>query len=489
MTRGSLNGIAPLQSIDIANSPHGLKTLGCAKLLSEQAGSPLPYYLPENVFAIQPRSAGRVSENDLRAQFYQMVSLSKTPIPWFARSDALDESPGKYDSPPVLIDPNDKDSSWQRFYRTVSQMLGSNENLGVLLMPMLGGWKTFADGTRGYGYDLVSFVADTVNPAKTDEMHIAIVQGLGHGAVGSDNAVLITADRETGEITFFGHRDENLLKQRHGSMKVVNSRERYRQKEVHYFEPTSGKVKQRLLETDFFDRLASPYILSRGRLELLELYVPCGDFHVLGLTPFDNLAMFGNLISILQYVHTEHGPSQIEGAFLDRSAPYPYFLQHIHAPPSVVENRELTIADPHFVSDRVIGRGQFEVPFIEAFCLPESKELDNISWLRSIDRRYAETGYILYAEAFHPMRTVEATPHCRFRLSWAIGNISSHAMTEARYRVARDPEAGILAMKVEKTGRALPAPSIGYGDALAYSKARIDSNGSRMAVEILPSEE
>jgi|GEM_PF-5956244 len=487
--------IAALPGGHALGATWGLKAAGCAELLRMQPNSPVPFYLPDqphHAVSLRPRSLGGPDRGALDEQYSRIFSAHTAPVPWLARSTALNELPGVNETYPFLIEPNDPIGSKARFDKSVSTLLDADDRLGALLMPMLGAW----DGDA-YGAGLVSFVADTVNPVAPDEMHIAVVTGLGTRAVDMGRgAILISVDRKTGEIEFFGNKSHRHMRQLGGSDGPVISIEHYKQGKVSFFDPVAGRIKSRHIGywevAHDEDKTGT---LVEGRF--VHGFVEGKD---LGLTPFGSTAMMANLISLLQYVHAELGPSQIEGAFLTNRSNYPHLYQHIQSPSLRRETRELGVANPHLISDRVLGTARFDGPLVYYFGAYESRDFfddirfDDPETLREIDKRFAETGYALFTDDVYSRDLMHLTPHCRFRLTRYPMNASSHAVTLTRYKLAEDPDyEGVFAMQVvlpefDEKSKSIAGikPDQRFPTAVVFSNASLDSNGRRMAIEVKP---
>lgn len=473
-----------ITNLDDIQGMFGSKATGIEHLFRSQGNSPLPYFVPYGL-GIPPISIKITDDSRLKEIFERILSLTPEPRPWLARSIALNERPGKYESPAFLVDPRDPEGSYQRFSGTVRRMQEIDDRLGTMPMPMIGSWYEFDDGKWGFAYDIVSFVADSVNPTDPDEMHLAIVHGLGKGAVElGREAILTTVNRKSGNITFLGNKDQEMIKKSGRSCEPVYDPREYRQKSVHYFDPDAGDIAMRALAPQLLKNNAG-YDCHRTYVQPISK----GKGGSFGCGPFSNHASLANLVSILTYLHDVFGPIQIEGAFLNKNTPFPYLHQLITVPKTVLEERPLTIEKRHISSDKVIGAGKFEGPIIfhkEDRTLPYGYK-SNLSIIDKLDEEFADTGYILVTDE-NTWVMFQATPHCRCRITESSMNVSSHAVTETRYRIAEDPGvAHILAMnaKIEDFDPSGAGADFREGNVAVYRKARIDSNGREVAVEII----
>ncbi len=468
---------------------YGPKTAGVIdplETLPEE--SPVPWLVLERI-VLPPKSRGRVSEEDLKQIFEEIVGSCDGPRPWFARSTELKEQSGRNHSPEFYVDPNDKRGSFRDFQDTVKAMREGNPDMGVLLMPMVGEWSVLAGGAQAFGAEIVSFAADTVNPFRPSEMHMAFAHGLGMGAVGAGrDAVRVTADRESGKITFFGNLDERVMRCVAGSTARPVDSYSYRQKKRYFFDPQTKRIESKNLSLDYFiTAFISRQLIDDG---VLRLEQPGESFleKLLGQTPFGNPAMLSNLVSILQFIHARKGRSQIEGAFLNRTAPYPYLYQHITPPPSPELARDIAPLERHIYSDMVIGCGSFEGPLVW-YLGDEERDLRNLT---SVDAAFAGSSYILLGA--HTREIINSTPHCLHRISEDWLNASGHAITLMREWMQEHPE---RAMTIAERARVEGKNTGGCrviagrrgktdfrGTVVVFDKARLDSNGREMAVEI-----
>src|SRR5262249_15457104 len=143
-------------------------------------------------------------------------------------------------------------------------------------------------------------------------------------------------------------------------------------------------------------------------------------------------------IGLLQFLASELGPVQIEGAFPTNKSSTPYLYQLLKVPMLERDSQPLSIQDPDFRSQHVIGRGDFSCPMI---CVHNP-------WLSrariaDLDRAFGERGYILLTGS-HSLGVMDASPHCRVRLSQITENLSSHAVTLTRLRINQTPSEGII---------------------------------------------
>lgn len=472
---------------------YGIKTAGIwDPLLALQNESPVPYSVPEAI-ALTPRSCGGVTSSDLDQAFEQISAYSNEPRPWLARSSALNEKSGSNDSPPFYVDPQDRRGSLRAFKTTVERMMDSDADLGVLLMPMVGAWSKLG-GMRVFGAEIVSFAADTVNPFRSTEMHFAFVQGLGIGAVGmGKNAVLVTVDRDSGEITFLGNRDKRVLRKHTGSTSVPLEPETYRQKTRHFFDPKKLDIASLPLTDKYFQEHDHRLLtISDGRFVRLPKNVLLTSSE--GIMPFDDPETFSNLVSIMQFIHAKRGRSQIEGAFLRRTAQFPFLYQHITPPPSPTLDRDLMPLQRHIYSNEVIGCGSFEGPLV--WYIPRNPELSmaGICKLMDIDKKFAETGYIMLGA--QDREVMNHTPNCRHRISEEPLNASGHAITLMREEMCEHPEISVTitenaqVMQKNYGSRAIAGIKGKIIDEdesaiTVFEKVRLDSNGRELAVEIV----
>ncbi len=170
---GSLVGVSPgvLES-------YGLKSAECATLLELQPASPFDYEVPE-AFAIPAREDASFVEGDIDDTFDALTSGMDDRAVLMARSSSKIEAPGANPTYSVGFDPTDRSGSRKNFRDAVVRLLDHSPQMGVLAMPMVGTPRQVEGAGLTFGYDNVSFVADSHHPASPDEMHFALVHGLG----------------------------------------------------------------------------------------------------------------------------------------------------------------------------------------------------------------------------------------------------------------------------------------------------------------------
>ncbi len=423
-----------------------------------------------------------------------------------ARGSSLEERPGVSPTEVSRFDPSDLKGSFREFEKKVFQVLGHDPDMGVLLCPMVGGLHTFSDHVTAFGWENVSFVADSHHPMIPKDLHFAVVQGWGTRAVraGSD-AILISADRHFGWITSFIHKtEEAFLRPYHAAAPCLRG-EDYSQKQAEFVDMATGLPASRRLEDRFFSSFRWDPLLGDsvtefpriffGRLIRKEdevdsetqqafLETP-GVYHEetqIGANPFQEGRMLTSLIGILQFFSREVGPVQIEGAFPHGSAEKPFLYQLTEMPEPFSRRTGLRLRKKHFSSDMVLGVVEFFGPLLMA-------RSDDLEPLRELDERFAGSGYTLLVPG-HTGPVMEATPHCRLRLSTSRENLGSHSVSLTRLKIHENPEDGyFLATKVKlhgaEEGRIRGKAPEEYRGVQIFPRVHLDSNGVEMGVEIL----
>jgi len=273
-----------------------------------------------------------------------------------------------------------------------------------------------------------------------------------------------------------------------GSVRPVDTASRYRQALAAYYDFDAERMCETGLRYAMFRESMEQLWWRGGRLHPFNASSISssdkvhGEARLLGWVPFGRLAMANNLIGILQYL-SQIGPVQIEGAFPSFTHETPSIYQLIHTPELDVDTARISLDDPAIESDEVIGKGVFDVPLV---WLDGTVERDGAHYaLERFDRQFRKTGYALLASK-HVKRVVALTPHCKIRLSRLsidFENPSSHVVTNTRFRLAEDPDAGyLLATSIGLNSGRFPKPLYDKGTVKVYDRAHIESNGNEMAV-------
>ncbi len=485
---------------------YGLKTAGYVRLQALQSACPIRYEVPP-AWAIPPRSQGRATEWDLRQAFDDLTQGLSEEAVFMARGSSLAERPGESPTLFFRFDPHGRRQSFRTFVSKIGEVRATHDDMGVLATIMVGGLHLFRDGTRAIGWDNVSFVADTHHPMAPQDIHIAAVSGLGTQAVlPGGEAVFITADRHLGLINSFVNKtEEAFLLPNFGSRPCLD-RKAYRQKRADYFDPDRETIASRELESDFihwfrfnpetgihredYPRVYYGHLVRRMREvspaaeQKLRAIPGYGDQEIeVGINPFLEGTPLMNVIGILQFLAENVGPVQVEGGFLTGASPMPFLYQLQDTPESLVSRLPLSAMRRDLHSQEIIGVADFTGPLLWT----RSATADVLS---EMDRCFADTGYMLLTSG-HEGRLIEATPHCRIRLATGRINVGSHAVMLARLKMRESPDAGyLLAQNVgivnaayrSINGRRKDEERAGVH---IFHRARLESNGSEMAVEIL----
>jgi len=575
---------------------YGLKVFGIIKLLGLQKKSPYLFEVPPG-FGLPARSRGSYTRDDVRYAFDELTYGIGKRTALLVRSSHLDEKSGENPTLFVTYDPADPEASFESFYAAVEDLAGVSEDMGILLMPLVGesfdltndvlrnpafetkitnqsigavrrrfdvlvsgvekrsvitltrigaerktetlffdpedihgsysrfeaavmnlvpaDQKTifYIEVKRYYLSNLgverktvvgpasVSFVASTEEAFHPDEMHLAVVHGLGTTAVDDDNVVEIIVDRKTGRVLSFGNRSISLAMAKAGTVMAVLGFGGYAQKRFAFFDPDFGSVRDAFLRLREFGgppvESAQRYmrdwshrynLFDDGTVKVYNGYEK-GVERVLGMIPFGDIAMFSRLVSLLQFFHTELGRAQIEGTFLGMDRLVPILYQATGLSERVFDDSAINIASPFMRSEKVLGVFEGTIPLV--LYSPGMVYFGDVSReLVKLDKRFRETGYILIAFK-HTRELIKATPHCKVRVSMAVQNSSSHVATFMRDRVKRERGKYLFAMEPELDPNQMPESEEFYPDRniSVYSAARVVSNGREMAIEILPKEE
>ena len=493
-------GIVPAQNLmGMANvaEAYGPKVAGYATLLEAQAVTPIPFLVP-GAFGIPAAVAGGIGEEDLRAAFAQLVHGRNKPTLLMARSSHRQEKSGENESPmfpyfPPLwgtrqlqrsLHTGNPENSFQDFRRIVEGMR-QDPDMGILASANVAGVIHEIGARQLLGGELVSFVASTHSPTKPSQIDINVVQGLGTRAVAVDSdAIVIRADRKTGNIFLI---DDIMTKIREieGGSEAEPTNDYYRQRAIDFYDLKSRQIVSLDWSALFQHRAKILIEMDREDNPKLPFEIRTHNIH---LKPFGRNEQLMSLIGILRYFSERYGPSQIEGAFPDRYTDVPFLYQYLALPEMPNEARPLKPFKPHLYSREVMGVGTFEGSLVFAHTIMGSNEI------RALDKRFADTGYILVAPR-HTRTLMMSTPHCRCRLSCEIEMASSHAFTLMADRIAKNPKVGFvfgMAAQIEKKREkggwyigGIAATEKGEDYSL-FPKACLDSNGEELVVEILP---
>lgn len=459
---------------------YGRKTAGVVELLRLRDGAPVRYDVPDG-WAIPPRSQGACTHQELQCAFDALVAARPRGA-LMARSSGLGELPGQN---PTLVsgyDHADRAGSFRRFADNVEAVLDAGPDVGVLAMAMVGKLSRLKDGTRVLGFRSTSFVADTHSAFRSADMYIAAVHGLGTRAVEVDGGVIgLTVDRASGNVLSINNTSEAQLHKRCGSLGGWNL-DQYAQCDMDFFDWGRGQIVSASLQA-----LADSHDFSWSIIDQVDWCAErtMGHLAERGLNPFGNLSALCHLVSLLQYFSGD-GSRQIEGAFPNRDRTAPVLYQLIDLPAERAETAPLRLAARHITASNVVGKGRFTGPLIY---LPEC----SYAALEAIDKQYGAGGYILVLPS-HTQEAVNATPHCRCRISKSALNPTAHAVALTRIRNAAHPDdQDLLAMRVDLDFRANRIAGIKPDEVhpwgIVYHEATMESNGEEMAVSLVPPEQ
>lgn len=478
---------------------YGVKAAGNSQLVELQPQCTVPYLVPD-AWAVPPLAYGDFSTSDIRVAFDDLTKGLTQGAVLMARSSATDEMPGKNPTLFTYFDPDNIESSFKRFAASVDEVLGTSRTMGVLLTKMVGDPVTLPDGQVVIGRKNVSFVADSHNPVVPEEMSLSLVHGLGTKVVeAGPEYIAVTVDRKSGLITSFGDQTKAALLADCGSLGTTPRAQLsdYRQLQCDGFDVGKGQIVSRPIDHDVFSSKFPPRIVD-GMLTADEFPVspekqdPTVLSRHVKFSPFGNVGMFQQLTGALQMLSRNLGPVQIEGAYCSNDASALYLYQLISVPELTRSAEGLTVEKPLFVSNKVIGRGKVQLPLIvlsdQVVLHFTSRMTGNDVIQYGLDPRYIgelqaydaqhKTGYALLAPQ-QGRALVEATPHCRVRLSETTENLSSHAVTLTRYLAHQNPDQGyMMAMEVKGDFGQDPAAGI-----LVYDKVRIESNGRELRLK------
>lgn len=494
----------------------GTKTAGNARLLELRPGSPFAYDVLDD-FGIAPPVNGTATRAELREVFGDLTHGLTTMSVLMARSSGLREDSTAAGSAPTLcsrFDPAHREASFAHFARNVETVRAFSNEMGVHATVMAGRERRIHTGQRAFGYDLLSFVADSHEPTYPPEVTMNFAHGLGTRAVARDgDAIMVNALRASGLFTFFGNADEKFWNRACGSIEPVQSADNYRQHHVDFFDLERDVIATGNIDPEFFsagtDPLPDELTILEGELfqrvsyeadaKATAILRRIGGDHLdprvlnrgsdgvlLGITPFQNHRMPGHLIGILRYLAEHGGPVQIEGAFLNRNTLTPRLFQHLPVPLAATATPALTIEHPHLRTDRVIGGGEFRGPLVT--WIPTSAfAIIDVNQLAAIDQQFKTTGYILFITPQHTQAMVSATPHCHYRLTNSSISSSSHAATATRGK-----QGAVLASRVAQSPYDLVEfvlpPDERRGPFAIYRTAHLQANGVEgLALSIEPS--
>lgn len=466
---------------------YGVKSAGDVVLHQLQPGSPYPYDIPE-AYAIPPRRHAGYISDDISRTFQTLIQGRTKRGVLMARSSAIGEESGQNDTLMTPFDPADIPQSKRRFLTAVEQMLDSSRDMGVLATRMVGTARKLEDGTDAFGFDNVSFSADTHCPFDLRQLYIALAHGLGTRTVaGCEDFIPVTAMLESGLITFIGNKNDDIILRLHSSADFVIDPHEYRARNADCFNLRTGQVDTHKLEFSFLRGLIlnSMHIID-GRL----VHYTETKEHNLGLMPLESPLAIMHLIDILRYIVQTKGSSQIEGAFLNGNSLIPSIYQYLNVPPVQPSGAPLTIEKSHLSSSNVIGSVSFKGPLVffngpeNGWSNDKTREL-----LFQLDERFKESGYILLSLS-HDRDFIRLTKNCRIRLSRFLENPSSHAVTFMRQKMGSDPTGGYsIAVHVSATDEfynLTPSETFAFdGGMIGIYNAHLESNGAEMALQVL----
>lgn len=433
---------------------YGGKAQGLVKLLEAQGQAPHPFAIPDT-FGI-PAHVKDVDDRELRRVYDALTAGAGSRGVLMARSSSLAEMPGRFESLSAAYDLRNPDQGFLRFLNAVQKVRAqSPEDMGVVLMPMVGNVRVTRHGKHSFGETNTSFVADSHSPIHPDEMHIAAVHGLGTRVVAANSDFIpVFVDRATGHILNIGNKDDEQILA-YGEEEVIAGRLRnYRQKRLDYFDLKSGSLRSRLIFKDVVD--TNHFMLLSGGMLVRDVertYLWPG----IGISPFTNGVSLYQLSRLLGFLSDQYGPVQIEGALTESDSDRIHLYQLLEMPDAKGSDKTITIQKPHMVASEVIGTCDFKGPLL----VWHFKGRHEVGGLYRFDKEMSEKypgGYALITECHHS-DIVEATPHCRVRISFGSENISSHAVTMMRTLISQNPDSGyVMAMN--------PVAQAGIGDRL-----------------------
>lgn len=494
---------------------YGPKTAGNVWNFQQLFDCPYPYRVP-NFWGIAAGDLGRVQDRDLRRPFDFMTRRFKVPRVLMSRSSALDETPGENPTLFSIYDPAEPETSFRAFRETVFRVGETSEQMGVLLMPMVGSARLFADGRAGFGWDNVSFTLDTHNPFDSRQISVALTHGLGIRTVDDRNSDVIPliVDRETGLIQSYNLGNRRFFSRHEASTSWPDDGCYYRQQRAHYIDLNTGTAEERSLRLDapyLFRGTSFTYNGYRARIERGR-YLDSGPGDLefdrwfqsetvpdrlllldqfIGASPFVDSRSILNLIGAARYLSMKAGrPLQIEGAFQHRGETTPLFYQKLDVAATLQDNSDLQLEEAQFCSRHVMGCTDFNGPlvFFDGCMTVEGRQQ-----LETIDEMFADTGYVLCSDEPQFREIVVATPHCRVRVVGSFQNPEAHAFTTIRDQITDHPSAGyamgVLAKNMNGeeglwTSMSELEPSQQWDGVRIWDKARVGANGREMRVQI-----
>lgn len=488
-------GTVPISpAADIPAGRYGSKAEGLRQLVSLQSEGPVPYLVPPSI-AVPARSVGGYTPAEIADAFQMLTQGLTDDAVLMARSSGINERPGANPTLFVHYDPKDPSGSYGRFERAVAAVSGVSPDMGVVLTRLVGRPTSSLSLPHAIGRENVSFVADSHSALNPGEIYIAMVHGLGMRAVeGKGDFIAVTIDRERGLITGFLNQDPAFTMSDSASTLGVQKAGHYRQKrtDVYSFEERRIMEEPLRFTRDFLEHLA---VLNGELTEQWVYNQPSYDKRktpfltaCLGMTPFSSVNQAQLLIGALQFLSSQLGPIQVEGAFApdEEGQIALYLYQLLHLPSEIGDVKPLEIQSSALASSRVIGRGEWVLPLVEIDSRSyfRSEDIERIDWI------FASNGYALLADnhddglindpSFRSLRQI--TPHARIRLFRGMANLASHSATDIRTRLLGDSTYGMMAMNVQPVpGRLVPAPYSIYYDILLWKDVHFESNGREMA--------
>lgn len=455
--------LSPLQTlVHLAQedlSRYGPKTAGVVDLMRAAADSTHAYNVPSG-FAMPADSYTSIPEDGFRRVYNKLTqpTLDGRGV-LLVRDSALDPTPGKYSTHFVAYDAQQAEKGYASFRNAIAELGSASDSMGILIMPMVGGLSILKDVGEVVGLDGVGFVAETHSPTNPSEMSIALVNGLATRAVaqGSD-AIVVTVDRETLNITSFGNRAMGLIL--HGALSQAPSvlMETYRQQKADVFSfKKDGVLSVPLILPN---RRGRKHTVINGKLKPSNPETEYGSdlgYIPVGLMPFEVAAPLVHLIGILQYFASHSSsPLQIEGAFPDQIGEVPFLFQRLDVPLPPLASFRLDPEGADYLSRRTVGVCDARMPLV---CMENPRNsillessADDLEFLRKLDKSFAGRAYALLL-GYHSAKVCAATPGCRVRLSTDPENPSSHAATFVRMLQSERPADGyVLASEVREVG-------------------------------------